>query len=224
MKNNTPFDLEKAIDTWQEKLSNTGNFNDEEQRELVSHLRDELDNLQGKALRDEERLLIAQQRLGSVSTLEAAYGHQSLGIKQLIWGLQGLMMFWFFSNLTALFNWVGGDIILTYKLDERLTKYSVSFGLQAIGLVITLLVIRHLVKMHKSGQATFRSNIFLVSALAVSIGCRLVYLKYIGSVTAIYEPIVVSGVALALAPLITMVMVVLLSWREYRSHKIRPAV
>ena len=222
MKIHKSFDLETALDQWRQSLDSSGDFNKDQQEELTSHLRDELDNLAGNSLSDEEKWLVAQQRIGSVGTLQAAFTQQKgLGMQKLIWGLQAIILLWLFNNLVTLFNWIGADIILANKLHDALTKYSISFGLQAIGLIPLLLVIKYLVKLHRTGKGTVKANLFMVGALALTLALRVIYLQLDGYAAAVYEPIIAHSLTVALAPLVTIVVVLVISWREYKLNRAR---
>ena len=222
MKTHKTFDLETAVDQWRQHLNNSGDFNKDQQEELTSHLRDELDNLADNNLTDEERLLIAQQRIGSVNTLQAAYSQQQgLGIQKLVWGLQAILLLWFFNNIVTLFNYMGAKIILLNQIEGTLAKYSISFGLQALGIIPLLWVIKYLVKLHRAGQGAVKANLFIVGVLVLSIVGRIVYLQFGIKVTAVLESVMAQAYTMSLAPVVISLVLVIISWREYKQNKTR---
>ena len=70
---NSTFDLEAGIADWKKGLRSTGNLLAEDENELESHLRDEIDDLRRRGLSEAEAFLIGIRRLGSTSELAREY-------------------------------------------------------------------------------------------------------------------------------------------------------
>lgn len=69
MEPTNPFNLSKAIETWQMDLRFQGNLPEDDIKELHSHLLDEIDCLIKKGLSGEESYWIAQKRMGNIKIL-----------------------------------------------------------------------------------------------------------------------------------------------------------
>ena len=58
------FDLNERINEWRRSLSQSAALNEQDLKELESHLREEIENLTDSELSAEEAFLIAAHRLG----------------------------------------------------------------------------------------------------------------------------------------------------------------
>jgi hypothetical protein len=67
------FNLNKALRCWLEALAQSPQFRKENLRELESHVRDSVDQLQTHGLSAEESFLIATRRVGSMERLESEF-------------------------------------------------------------------------------------------------------------------------------------------------------
>lgn len=74
MANRTPFDLNDSINHWKKAISRDAHFTKENITELESHLLDEIHNLNGLGLTDEESFMVAKRRIGEVKFLATEYG------------------------------------------------------------------------------------------------------------------------------------------------------
>ena len=65
--------LEKNIEEWREFYSETGSMLEEDLDELEDHLREEINELEGQGLSDDEAFIVAVRRLGKVHSLSQEY-------------------------------------------------------------------------------------------------------------------------------------------------------
>lgn len=73
MESTNPFNLEKAIQTWKNKLQKQGFLTSEDIEELSNHLEDEIEVLVKKELSAEEAFWVAQKRLGNPAEIGEAF-------------------------------------------------------------------------------------------------------------------------------------------------------
>jgi hypothetical protein len=69
MENQTRFDLNAAIENWQKELTSQSDLTADNRRELETHLRDTLTELQWRGLNDEESFWLARRRTGQPQQL-----------------------------------------------------------------------------------------------------------------------------------------------------------
>jgi hypothetical protein len=67
------FDLESNISSWSDHLRSRGNFKETDILELESHLQDEIEDLIGTGLAQDEAFLISVKRLGSLNLISGEY-------------------------------------------------------------------------------------------------------------------------------------------------------
>ncbi len=67
------FDLETNIRSWNDLIRDKGNFTESDLLELENHLRDEIDDLLGAGLTEEEAFIISIKRLGNISAISNEY-------------------------------------------------------------------------------------------------------------------------------------------------------
>jgi hypothetical protein len=104
METQTAFDLNLAIQTWRENLTNSLAFRRENLNELESHLRDSVATLQTRSLSAEEAFLIATRRIGQSRQLESEFGKLNRGtiwLERAMWMLIGLLVWPFFDRLMS---------------------------------------------------------------------------------------------------------------------------
>ncbi len=73
METTSPFDLNAALRLWLERLGRSPKIKVENLRELESHVRDSVSQLQSKGLTSEESFLVATHRTGSPAQLESEF-------------------------------------------------------------------------------------------------------------------------------------------------------
>ena len=73
METTAPFNLNTALQLWMEQLGQSPQVKADDLKELESHVRDSVSQLQGKGLSSEESFLIATQRVGSPAKLEPEF-------------------------------------------------------------------------------------------------------------------------------------------------------
>lgn len=130
MANETPFDLNHAIQRWRENLTQSPAFRSENLNKLESHLRDSVDTLQAKGLTAEEAFVTAARQTGTNKALQGEYGkanRTAVWFERALWVLLATQ-FWFAirsisniafgagSSFVELLNWnraVPGEPALT---------------------------------------------------------------------------------------------------------------
>ncbi len=93
MKQETKFDLNRAIQDWREGLGQSPAFRSENLYELETHLRDSIAVLQRQGLSDEESFLVALKRIGRSRVLEAEFGKMNrkiVWLDRILWMLIGI--------------------------------------------------------------------------------------------------------------------------------------
>lgn len=93
MENQTPFDLNKAVQNWRETLAQSPAFQCENLDELESHLRDSIATLQTRDLSTEEAFMVAVKRIGKRGALEQEFGKvngSAVWLDRFLWMLLGL--------------------------------------------------------------------------------------------------------------------------------------
>jgi hypothetical protein len=93
MANVAPFDLNIALQHWLERLGQSPQVKTEDLKELESHVRDSVVQLEGKGLSSEESFLVATHRVGSVEKLEPEFAKVNRNPLNLI--IHGLILAFF---------------------------------------------------------------------------------------------------------------------------------
>jgi hypothetical protein len=125
---NTPYDLETAIEKWRAELSQSPAFKQENLNELESHLRDSVARLQGAGLSSEESFLIATRRIGQGGALEKEFGkmnRKAVWLQRVLWMLIGVQLWHLASGIAGF-----GRNALTISLH----KAAAQFGLPEMSL------------------------------------------------------------------------------------------
>jgi hypothetical protein len=102
MNASTEFDLNAAIRTWRQNLSQSPQFRAENLDELEAHLRDAIATMQGQRLTDEEVFLVATRRLGGVHVLEPEFAKinaREVWLHRALWMLIGVQVWSVLSGL-----------------------------------------------------------------------------------------------------------------------------
>lgn len=97
------FQLEKSLEDWRGKLSNTNSFTKSDIEELESHLLDEIEFLKKKTLTDEEAFYVACDRIGSVDLISNEFrkiNYNIIWFKRFLWLLSGYFLINFFQQFT----------------------------------------------------------------------------------------------------------------------------
>ncbi|GEM_PF-4988223 len=212
--------MEQEIQRWKDSLLNSGNFDYEHILELESHLLDEIDNLQGKGLQDEEILLLAQRRIGSYETLSQAYNpNGKFTFEKISWGLQGILFLFLFRELSLLFTYFSSDIILVNDFINTGLNFSLAIVFQLLAMLVLIVVFKRTLYLSSKYRSSLRPNIFIISSLVTTFLLRLVYFKLVDNPAAMVEPVTVAQ-TLSFFPLVlvvlTMIVVII---REKRSKQ-----
>jgi len=97
MENQTRFDLNAAIENWQNELGAQPHFSADDCRELEAHLRDLISEFQRKGLSDEESFWLASKRIGQPQKLAAEFVKENptqIWRERVFWMAFGIMVFW----------------------------------------------------------------------------------------------------------------------------------
>lgn len=101
------FQLDKSLEDWKGKLINSNTMTESDVDELESHLLDEIDELKGKNLTEEESFYVACSRIGSVNLLSSEFGKVNFNLiwlKKFLWLLSGYLLIDFFKNFTEVLS------------------------------------------------------------------------------------------------------------------------
>ena len=102
MENTAQFDLNSALRYWLEQLGRSPQVEIENLKELESHVRDSVVQLQTKGLSAEESFIIATHRTGTPAQLEPEYAKVNRSPRNMI--IQGLILAFF--TLGCWFLWL----------------------------------------------------------------------------------------------------------------------
>ncbi|HKI69527.1 MAG TPA: permease prefix domain 1-containing protein [Verrucomicrobiae bacterium] len=75
METQTRFALNAAIEDWRQELAAQIDLSPEVRRELETHLRDTIAELQRHGLNDEESFWLARRRIGQLTSIGREFGH-----------------------------------------------------------------------------------------------------------------------------------------------------
>src|SRR4051812_40709788 len=133
---NTPYDLEIAIENWRAELAQSPAFKQENLNELESHLRDSIARLQSAGLSREESFLIATRRIGQGGALEKEFGkmnRKAVWLQRVLWMLIGVQLWHLASGISAF-----GRNVLTISIHGASTQLGISEApfLMAVGGVV----------------------------------------------------------------------------------------
>lgn len=98
------FELNKNIENWQKELAANQPMKKSDVNELVSHLKDSIEELGQKGLSDEESFWVAKHRLGDTQALSTEYSKVNQSLiwqKRIVWLLLG---YFIFNTLIAFAN------------------------------------------------------------------------------------------------------------------------
>jgi hypothetical protein len=225
------FVLEESVTLWRERITRSGAIHDEELAELESHLRDQIEDLTGRGLREEEAFLVASRRLGDTSELVREYAKVYPGRvwgERLFWMLAGYL----FIGLLLRAGWTAGQFggtafTLTGMLNARQAgMLAPVLSLWCVGLFVGLLLVgpiraalvRGLHRMTARHPLAF-VLIFLIGILALqaaALGQRVVMARMLGAAQLgeFLTPQAYGQIAFAVAfPLILLTSLVLLRRR-----------
>jgi cbb3-type cytochrome oxidase subunit 3 len=158
---------EIAINNWRTALSKSGRFSTEQLDELESHLREELDQIQSNELNEEEKLLVAQHRIGSADTLKKAYNRFS--ISNYFPFITAIFMVFFYRLVSSVMLWSGTYVYHALTVDAPFVNYTLTIILQLCALGVTLIVYRHIERARMAKPEGLRSQFLLISYLTGSI-------------------------------------------------------
>ncbi|MGI8967000.1 MAG: permease prefix domain 1-containing protein, partial [Limisphaerales bacterium] len=95
------FDLNSALQLWLERLGQSSQVKAENLKELESHIRDSVSQMQSKGLSSEESFLVATHRVGSVEKLEPEFAKVNRSPRNMI--VHGVILAFF--SVSCFFLW-----------------------------------------------------------------------------------------------------------------------
>jgi len=209
--------MSEQLDNWRNNLYATGNFNAEELNELESHLLDEMENVAASSLTDNEKMLVAEHRLGSVNALNKAYSKKSwISQTHISWSLQVLMAYFILGEVVAIMTFVAADIIEVFGITSSLFKYGVSAGMQLFGLVMLVFFLRYIIKRNYKSRSLVKPNMIMAVTGASLFLLRILYFVFIGSPIIIYEPLLVSGLFRFIPIIFAISAIIILSLKAWK--------
>src|SRR5690606_34421412 len=84
METATSFDLNKALRDWLNRFCESPQFKPEDVKELESHVRDSMSQLENKGLSPEESFMVATHRVGSPEKLEPEFGKVNRNLRHAV--------------------------------------------------------------------------------------------------------------------------------------------
>lgn len=133
MKNQSRFDLNAAVENWQQELSSQRNLLPDARRELEAHLRDAIAGFQQCGLGDEKSFQLARERIGQLRVIGkefkkvgAIYWNKPLAIAA--WGIFVVSLF--LPSYAAIGTWPGykcASAILPWHIDGFPSRQSPTF-------------------------------------------------------------------------------------------------
>jgi hypothetical protein len=105
METTTAFDLNHEITRWRQTLGQSPALRADNLDELESHLRDTVEELEGKGLSSEEAFVLATRRLGPVEPVEAEFAKvnpSGVWLHRVLWMLVGVQAWALIGGLSRL--------------------------------------------------------------------------------------------------------------------------
>ncbi len=196
MENQTEFDLNHAIQTWREHLSQSPSYRAENLEELESHLRDSVATLAGGGLSEEEAFLIATRRVGASRALEPEFAKvngREVWLGRLLWMLVGVQAWWLISSVAGTLSRIGGQFLMMnlpasgrelgavgkswYGVSVPAIPTALFVSTNVASLVVLLAIVAGcgwLIQRNRGSTALFRSGVR--AALAASALCLAILL------------------------------------------------
>lgn len=225
MNSKTQFDTNQEILEWKNSLLSSGNFTDENIMELESHLRDEIDNIHSAELNVDEKFLIAQKRIGHTDTLNAAFNPKGkLGFQKFSWGLQAILFLFLFKEMTLLFTYFSGDLILINDLVNTVPNFILAIIFQALAVTVLVVIFRKAMRLNNKYKDSLRPNIFMVSSLLITFLVRVGYFILVGNPAAMTETMTVIQTMSFIPPVLTVFLILFITINEKRRRTIGKAV
>jgi hypothetical protein len=116
MENKTRFDLSIAIQNWSRELAAEPDLTPEVCRELETHLRDTVAELQRRGLNDQESFWLARKRIGQPKELREEFVKAN---PERVWRER---MLWIFVGLLAMRFWLGIPISFMDKINSMIKE------------------------------------------------------------------------------------------------------
>ena len=212
--------MKKEIDQWRAELFATGNFDREQLEELEGHLWDEIDHMDSSALSPEEKLIIAQKLIGTASDLTSAYKkNNGLSLTHLSWGIQVLMAYFAFRDLTISLNWIGGDLSRSLGIEESISIYALSVGLQALGILAFFFFVRYVIKLNQRSENAIRLALVMTAACLILMVGKVAFFNVIDGPQLVVESLMVTQVISFLPFLATLLVILWISLKSFVKNR-----
>jgi hypothetical protein len=145
METQTRFDLNAAIQNWRQELAGQPNLTAETRRELETHVRDTMAELQRRGLNDEESFWLARRRVGQPNELGEEFGKAD-PFQARREGVLGIAVAFF-----ALYLWQDLADLLRLAI---FPQYVMKFGVSAVIRALFYLPVAWLAVFVAQGHAT----------------------------------------------------------------------
>ena len=185
--------MKQQIENWRNSLYASGSFESDELDELESHLLDEVEQLNTDMLSAEEKLLVAQHRLGSSNQLRKAYQKKDwASFAQLSWGLQVLISFFLLREVAVQLSYASSLIINGLQSQTKLLNYAISIGIQTCGLLLLFLCFRFIIRLNYKRSSATGPNLLLMAVFLLIFLMRPMYTMLLGSPYVNYESVLIA--------------------------------
>lgn len=135
MAHQTEFNLNASVSHWKKTMLSDPLFTKENITELESHLLDEIHNLEGSGLTEEEAFIVAKRSIGEVKILASEYGkvnRKAYFFTKILPYLKGVLFFLAFTKFLNFLTLVAVLISRDFGADFTYLN-TVSIGLLCLG-------------------------------------------------------------------------------------------
>lgn len=215
--------MNQSIQTWRSSLEKTGHFSKEQLDELESHLRDEIDQLTTEVLTNEEKVLVAGNRLGSSSTLAKAYSKDRLfDFSRMSVFAQLLLGITTFFSLAQLCLYFAVQTHTATNFEDSSFLIFLYFAYQLIIAAGIFFLTRHWLKLSIGSGKTVSANLYALLTYVLSYGIHFVFVRLTDFGSALKGPTFISafGSLVFLVFLLFFFFNTLRVWRKQNRLKI----
>lgn len=186
METTTPFDLNSEIARWRQTLSQSPAIRVDNLDELESHLRDTVEELEGKGLSTEEAFVLATRRLGPTKPIEAEFAKvnaSGVWLHRVLWMLIGVQAWALIQGVSsfAANAVLTGSVAMTGLNEESGSIYSTlvpgsAFLITQLSVVVVIMVaawwaVAKSSRRFKLSSQSIRTFVFL----GVGLGTLILY-------------------------------------------------
>jgi len=156
MENQTRFDLNAAVENWQQEFAAQPNLASDDRRELETHLRDAITGFQQRGLNDEESFWLACRRVGQPQQLGEEFEKAEpakVWRERVFWMAAGTLAFGLLNFIITYTNGVLLSFLSSYQIYEIPLMW---FSMIQILAVAVLLAVDGLLKKIPSCVGSFQ--------------------------------------------------------------------